>query len=256
MKQKLVRDVTQIGNGAHAFLPKEWIGSKVVVTLAKPNIKERLIKILAPHLEKIEGVYLYGSHAREEANPKSDIDILVIANEMFDLGNENIDSIVVEGEKLEKAFEKNPVLMYSIVREAKPIINERLLKELSNRRPKKTEFREFINFTKKMLEIDKKSIGFDGELGDYVSDDTSYSLFLRLRGLFIMRCIFSGDPYSNKVFKKWFSEKLPSVSYDKFYANYRAVRDRSDIGDLLSIENAEKIVKLLENELKKLGKNE
>ena len=38
--------------------------------------------------ERLKGVYLYGSYAREEADPESDVDILVVLADFEHYGNE------------------------------------------------------------------------------------------------------------------------------------------------------------------------
>jgi predicted nucleotidyltransferase len=38
--------------------------------------------------EHLEGLYLYGSHARAEAAPESDVDVLIVLDEVADYGRE------------------------------------------------------------------------------------------------------------------------------------------------------------------------
>ena len=38
--------------------------------------------------ERLEGVFLFGSHARDEATPESDVDVLVVLDEVTDYGRE------------------------------------------------------------------------------------------------------------------------------------------------------------------------
>lgn len=64
-KQKIVRKVTTIGNGAHVFIPKEWLGDEVVlVRKPKLDIKKEILKKIYPHLDKVIAVGLFGSYSR------------------------------------------------------------------------------------------------------------------------------------------------------------------------------------------------
>jgi putative transposon-encoded protein len=43
-QEQLLRKVTEIGNGAHVFAPKEWIGEEVfIVRTPKKNLKEKIL---------------------------------------------------------------------------------------------------------------------------------------------------------------------------------------------------------------------
>ena len=59
MNEQLIRKVGVVGNGAHIFVPKEWIGEKVIVIKAPAKeLKEQILDVLNPYLENIEGAYL------------------------------------------------------------------------------------------------------------------------------------------------------------------------------------------------------
>lgn len=57
-----------------------------------PEIKELLVRLRRglEHLygDRLAGVYLFGSFARGEATPESDVDILVVLDEVTDYGQE------------------------------------------------------------------------------------------------------------------------------------------------------------------------
>lgn len=60
--------------------------------MREAKLKELLTKLRRglEHLygERLEAIYLFGSHARDEATPGSDVDILVILDEVADYGQE------------------------------------------------------------------------------------------------------------------------------------------------------------------------
>src|SRR3989344_696043 len=80
---RLLKQVVEIGNGAAVYVPKEYIGKEVVITLPEnlEDIKKRILTSLIDYMPNILGVYLYGSYAREEQEKNSDIDILIITKD-------------------------------------------------------------------------------------------------------------------------------------------------------------------------------
>ena len=127
-KEQIVREVTLIGNGAHVFTPKEWAGEEVfIIRTPRQSLNKRIIGVLEPYLKYIEGAYLYGSYARKEQRKDSDIDILIIVNKSFKINKKGFEIIVLEKDKIKKATQFAPILIYSALAEAKPIINLGLL---------------------------------------------------------------------------------------------------------------------------------
>lgn len=60
--------------------------------MLEPEIRELLIRLRreleALYGERLQGVYLFGSHARDEATAESDIDVLVVLDTIADYGEE------------------------------------------------------------------------------------------------------------------------------------------------------------------------
>jgi len=208
-QEQIIRKVTSIGNGAHIFAPKEWIEDKVVVIrIPKQPINEQILNTLNPYLEFIEGVFLYGSYSRNEENSESDIDVLVITNKKISIKRENYEIISLQKKDIEKAINISPILIYSALAEAKPIINSGLLDELKKRyRIKDKEIKKYLKETKKIIKINQK----------YPS---LYSLVLRLRGLYIVKQLLSGEKYSKKKFESSILKNLPEINTKKIM-NYK-----------------------------------
>ncbi len=142
-EERITRRVGIIGNGAHVFAPREWIGEEIVlVRKPKKSVRERILELLGPHLDEIIGVYLYGSQARGDADDKSDIDVLVIGQKNLKLKKKGFEIIWLSMEDLQREIRRNKVMFLSIFREAKTIINKKLLEEL-----------------RKSIELEKKDIG-------------------------------------------------------------------------------------------------
>jgi len=252
-KEQLVRIVTPVGNGAHIFAPKEWIDEKVlIVRLEKKSIKEEILQRLYPYLDRIMGVFLYGSQARDEATESSDVDVLVIAKEKFNLGKEEkFRFIVVSEDSLSNAIKTNPIMMYSIFREAKAIINEEYLNKLRQIKVNPSLFKPFIQTTKESIKSDEEIIELDKKTGETVSNSVLYSLILRLRGLFIIKSLLNKENYSNSLFKKWLNSNC-KINYEEIYSIYQTLRSGKELKDKVPIQSGEILVDLLKEELKKL----
>jgi len=255
-QEQIIRTATKIGNGAHIFVPKQWTNEEIIlIRTPKLKLKEEIIKIIEPYLENIIGVFLYGSYARDEQEEQSDIDLLLITNKKIKVKNKGkFDTIVIEKSKLEKAIKLNPILMYSIIKEAKPIINSSLLEELKKLKIIKNQFKEFIEGTKRIIKIDKEIIELDKLDGeDLISISVIYSLILRLRGIFIINSLIKKQKYSNKIFKKWLNKNIEEETKE-IYIIYQNIRDNKKIKTKIKISTAEKLLNLLEKEVKKYDK--
>ena len=128
---EIVKKVVPFGNGSIVYTPKKWVGQTVRIILeGEPlNIKESVMEQLNPFLERIKGVFLFGSFARNEQTKESDIDVLVIADKRFKLEKKGkFEFIVFDEGTLKKELKGNdPFYTYFMLQEAKPILNEEFL---------------------------------------------------------------------------------------------------------------------------------
>ena len=256
-QEQIIRKVTGIGNGAHVFAPKEWMNEEVIlVRVPKEAIRERVLDSLSPHLKDIVAVFLYGSHVRNEQEEGSDIDLFVISGKKLEMNSKGkLDIIVVQEDKINKAIETNPILFYSLLREAKPIINSSFLAKLQKQKINPSYFNKFIEDTESMIRMNREFIDLDRLDGEVLkSDSVIYSLILRLRGVFLIRSLITKGEYSNKLFKKWIEKNIERIEYEKIYNIYRAVRDKKEIKEKIDIKQAEELTSLLEKEILKLKK--
>ncbi|MDO8509441.1 MAG: DUF2080 family transposase-associated protein [Nanoarchaeota archaeon] len=214
VKEQIVREVTRVGNGAHIFTPKEWLGEEVVLTrIKKKSIKEKILDILSLHLESIKGVYLYGSNARGEAEKDSDIDLLIICNKKITIKEKGFEIICLEEDSIKKALEISPILIYSALNEAIPIINEELLEKLKKQYPPELDhFHSYVQETFKMIKINESILD-------------PYSIIFRLKGIYIIDQLLRKEKYSNKKFKKWVLQRLPRIDFTSIYKAYKEFKE-------------------------------
>ena len=257
-QEEIIREVTEIGNGAHIFIPKEWVGSQVkVILIARSlNIKKEVLNIMGPYLEDIIGVYLVGSYARNEETKSSDIDIIAISkNTKKEIisGKYHISIASLDG--IKKTLGAYPELVLPRIMEAKVILNPHLLEELNSYPITKKSFKNFVEDTKRIIKINKGFIELDSLDGDnLISKDTIYSLILRLRGVFLIKGILKKEEYSKKSFKKWILNSLNEKEFEDVYEVYKSIRDKKKEKIIIKLQTAKRLQEFLIKELKYLDK--
>ncbi len=248
-----VKIVQRFGNSGHIILPKEYVGKRISF-VAEPktfeDIKSEILEILKPYLEYIVGIYMYGSFARNEQTINSDIDILVITSYKLKIVDKvesyTIVSTTIKG--LENTLKKNAVLVLPIIKEAKSIINADVLEKYKKYEFTKKNTKGFVDVTKRILELNKKGLELDFEIGSLV-----YSLMLRIRGLLMIKLILNDNLYSKSLLFNYLENNaLTKEKIEELYKIYSYERNdikvkksniiaNGDIKKLLAI--AEKLLK-------------
>jgi len=258
IREQIIKTVVKSGNGGAVWVPKDWLGQEVVVILPqkpKLELRERIIHLLEPYLKDIIAVFIYGSYARHEETKESDIDIMVITEKplKINIKEPKLEIMTFELYKLKKAIEKHPVIYYQIVQEAEPLINAHVLEELRDIKLENKNFKYYLNETKEHIKSNKELLELDKLDGEFIkSYSINYSTILRLRGIFVMRCIINKENFSNKNFRKWLiKEGINNYEFEQTYSVYRAVRDNIKIQNIkIKIPVLEKLLNILEKEMK------
>ena len=242
------------GNSAGVLLPKEWIGKEVRVILIDRTleIKKEVFDILSPYLEDIIGIYLVGSYARGEQTDDSDIDIIAISNNTkkeIISGKYNI--IIITLKSVETSLEKNSILIAPRIIEAKPILNSSLLEKLKSKEITKKSLKFFIESTKSIISINRKTLKLDKIQGENASLSVIYSLILRLRGILMIKCMMEKKPYSNQKFKEWV-KKETGRDYENIHKAYESIKLNKKSDVKIEISEALKLLHLLEKEIEKI----
>lgn len=252
---RLLKQVVEIGNGAAVYVPKEYIGKEVIITLPEnlEDIKKRILTSLIDYMPNILGVYLYGSYARGEQDKHSDIDVLIIIKEQDERIKQalkDIDVRVVQIDKLRKTIKEYPLFIIPILREAQTLINPSLLEEL---RKEKIDFTKFkwnfdeikrtINIIEKFIEIDEKEI----------SASHIYSLIMRIRVCYLIECILKYKNFSNEGVKQFLlKNNLDKEEIEKYIEVYRNIRDNKKLDIIITKEEISKLISILKSYSKKL----
>lgn len=242
IKTKMVQS---FGNGGHVVLPKEYVGKRIRFVIEPKyfeDIKSEVLEILKPYLENILGVYLYGSFARNEQTIDSDIDILVITDTKLKIVDKiNSYSIVsATSMELESTLKKNAVLLLPILKEAKTIINPGLLEKYKEYSFTNKNTKWFIDKSAYVLELDKKGVDLNFEIGSLV-----YSLMLRIRGLLMIKLILNNKSYSKRgLFFCLENNGFLKNKIEELYKIYSKERDNIKVVESEIIKK-EDILKLL-----------
>ena len=251
INMELTKNISRWGNSAGVLLPKEWAGKEARVILIDRTlqIKKEIFDILADYLEDIIGIYLAGSYARNEQTEDSDIDIIAISKSISkEIISGKYHISIIRLESIKRTLKNHPIMILPRLYEAKPIVNSSLLEELKSAKVNKKSFGRFIEETKRIIKINRGFLQLD-ETDKYSDLSTIYSLMLRLRGIFLIKCILSRKRYSNKDFLKWMSEELKEDITD-LWEGYKIIKEDRKTKIKIKIEKAMKLLELLEKEIK------
>ena len=252
-----IKTVQSFGNSGHIVLPKDYVGKRirfVVEPKSFEDIKSEALEILKPYLEDILGIYLYGSYARNEQTIDSDIDILVITNTKLKLIDKiNAYSVVsATVMELESTLKNNAVLLLPIVKEARTIINPRLLEKYKEYKFTNKNTKWFIDSSMHVLELNKKGLDLNFEIGSLV-----YSLMLRIRGLLMIKLMLNNKLYSKALLFSYLkSNEFSQSKIEELYKIYIKERDNINVveSEIITKEDILKLVYITINLLKKVRK--
>ncbi|MEW6295277.1 MAG: nucleotidyltransferase domain-containing protein [Candidatus Diapherotrites archaeon] len=259
VKEQLVKRAMAFGNGSIVFTPKAWRGREVIVILPKRSlsVEESALQLIQPSLKNIVGAFFVGSYARNEMEKDSDVDLIIVSDKKMKIKEkENFHVQCIELQQLKNSLKENPIEFYPMLLEAKSLINEKLLQELKETEINFKKFNWFIETTESALKVVRELIKMEKTEGKKFSDSTAsvYSLILRLRGIYLIKCILNKRPYSNKSFKEFIKKEsgIKENSVKQFYEVYRKERDEKKAKALISIEELEKLFYFAQKKLMEL----
>lgn len=246
--ETIIKQAREVGTSAGVLLPRKWLNKQVVVTLFLPNkveiVKDILDVLFEKNLnEEIKGIYLFGSYARGDYDMTSDIDILVITKGISKfIAYKNYEIFLCSEESISKNF-LSSLYYASILNEIKPLINKEISEKYTKNKktfnPKKT-----LGEIEGVLKINSDFVNFCGEYSEKIPDGVVYSVVLRLRELYLIKCLVLKKPYSKADFFKICGEK-------NYSAYIRIKREEKEINDT-SPEEIKNLIDLSEKWLKGL----
>ncbi|MCX6741721.1 MAG: DUF2080 family transposase-associated protein [Candidatus Pacearchaeota archaeon] len=246
--ETIVKQAREVGTSAGVLLPRSWLNKQVVVTLFNPS-KEKILQDIITCLfekdlnEEIKGIYLFGSYSRSDFDFNSDIDVLIITEKTNRLINHNNYEMLLVSESSFSKNLPNSLNYLSILKEAKVILNKELIEKYRLKRYK-FNFKKNLLEINKIFKINKDAVDLCKEKIMNIPDGIVYSIVLRLRELYLIKCLLSNKNYHKKDFLE--------LAGDKAYSAYlRIKRDEKELDNLLPDELMD-ILELSEKWLKEL----
>jgi len=251
---ELIKKTIQVGNSAGVLLPKEFLNTRVKVILQPLDIERDILDILLEEkmLKEILGVYLIGSYARKEQTLESDVDVLIITeniNKKIEKGKYEI--ICVSKEEVERQLKENIFPILPMMLESKTIINNNLIKDYISSSLTKKNLKWHIDTTKSAMNVVRESIKLYEEIGKKVIDGISYSLILRLRTIYIINCLKNKKIWTKKEFLNLIKKISGSlIAYDRYLSS----KNNNSMGYKLPIIEAKKLMEYNNREIRKIEK--
>ena len=238
----IIPPVIKVGNSAGVLVPRNWLnGSAKVELVSKPlDIKKDIFNILEPFLSDIVGIYLIGSHARGEANERSDVDLLVITEkENKNITNGKYSIILISKDNVERNLDENILPILPMLKEAKPILNSKLIEKYKKTELTRKNLNFYIETGKSAMKMNKGFIELANDEGSkLLDDDISYSLILRLRSSYIIDCLIKNKKWTNKEFLNLIKKITGSlISYE----GYLRKKDDKPLKEELPVADAERL---------------
>jgi predicted nucleotidyltransferase len=227
--ETITKRTREVGTSAGVLLPRSWLNKQVVVTLFEPS-KEKILQDVICCLfehdlnEEVKGVYLYGSYARGDFDFNSDIDILVITQNTNKLIKYNHYEILLVSESSFSKNLPNNLNYLSLLREMEVILNKELIEKYKIKRYN-FNIKKSLSEIAGVFKINQDSINMCKNNNLNLPDGVVYSVVLRLRELYLIRCLLSNKSYSKKDF-------LESIG-DKTYTAYlRIKRNEKELNNI------------------------
>ncbi len=251
---EIIKTAVKVGNSAGVLLPKKWLNTQVKVILEPINIEKDVLEILIEEdiLKKVLGVYLVGSYAQGEQTIDSDVDILVVTDTISKkIKRGKYEIICIAKKELEKQLEENILPIIPMIKEAKVIINQELIKNYLSSKLTEKNLKYHIETTKSAMKIVEKDIELAKKLRENVSDASAYSLVLRLRTLYIIECIRKGVIWN----KKGLLSLIKKISGGlNVYERYLSSKNKNTLDYKLKIEETEKLMNYINEKIREIGK--
>ena len=250
MKSELIKQTFKLGNSAGVLLPIEWKDKKVKIQLIDKFITQDVLQILDEKdlLKNVIGIFLAGSYARGEETESSDVDVLVVTDNIDkQIKVREYEIFLISKEKLEKNI-KTSLYLASLVNESKTILNNDFLKNYKGK-ILEIPLKKPIEEIKSIIKINEISINLDEEMKKNVLDETLYSIVLRLRELYLIECLKNNKNPLNCKFVELIKKLTGS---EESYNSYLRIKNDLKPKQIISIREARTLIEYMKVKVKDL----
>ncbi|MBI4174105.1 MAG: nucleotidyltransferase domain-containing protein [Candidatus Aenigmarchaeota archaeon] len=195
----ITKTVKRYGNSGGVYLPADWIGGTARIELVEEPADPRKDMMKMP-LDHVISVIAYGSYARSEMTPDSDIDLIVVVDDISKAKiptelKKKYDLQVRTPERIKNSMLRDPIFHKSIKDGSVALVNPQFLESLKN----STE--PDINGIRIYVDLAESALGIARTIAEESDDPTGmlYSAILHMKEMLIIECLFSGKKYSTKL---------------------------------------------------------
>ncbi len=221
----ITKTVKRYGNSGGVYLPADWIGGTARVELVEEPADPRKDLVKMP-LNHIISVIAYGSYARGEMTPDSDIDLIVVVDDISKAKistelKKKYDLQVRTPERIKNSMLRDPIFHKSIKDGSVALINPEFLESLKN------NVKPEINGINTCIDLAESAIGIARTIAENSDDPTGmlYSVVLHMKEMLILECLFSSQKYSTRLLMDEIMKHATFEETNKVMKVYRAIRD-------------------------------
>ncbi len=254
MSDTVIKAVKRYGNSGGVYVPSRWIGGKVRIELIEEplNPRDALAKI---PLEHVISAILYGSYTRGETAKGSDIDILLIVDDDYEMDipaeiMQKYDIQVKSLRDMRNALVHDPVFYKMVKDEAVVLLNHQFLNSLRAAMPKTADIEKRIKMIESSLSITKEILKIDANA------DVAYPTVMRLKEILLIECLLSEKRYSTKALKQEILGcGIATTEFSALMDAYRAARaNKRASKHTLQTGTIAKLISLLEEKIQHVRK--
>lgn len=254
---RIVKEVVAIGNGAAVYVPKEYNGKQVLITLPEgiEELQRRVLSLLVQYMPNIIGVYLYGSYARKEEDTRSDVDILVVTQEKDEQIKRTLsefDARVVTYKDLKKSIENYPLFLVPSIQEARVFLNPVVLAELKKIPINLSKLQWHFEEIQRIIKIVESSINISEE--EQISATYLASVMMRIRVCFLIQSIIKKSPYTHEKLKgKLIKQGFQKNDVERWFSIYQELREEQETSLQVKKEEVQELLTYLKRYVHKVN---
>lgn len=221
----ITKTVKRYGNSGGVYLPAEWIGGTAKIELVEEPADPRKDFLKMP-LEHVISVIAYGSYARGEMTEHSDIDLIIVVDDIFNAKipyelKKKYDIQVKSPDQIKRSMIRDPIFHKSIKDGSVALMNAEFLETL------KSEAKPNLSRIKIYTDLAESALGIVKTIAENYEDPTDmiYSIIMHMKEMIILDCLLSDKKYTTNLLMKEILKHATAKEADEIMLVYRSIRD-------------------------------